>query len=983
MINSLRRLTGWLLALGLFLAVMSGCATKAPVVNQPPVDPMGDQYVANADKMASDGQYKTSNYFYRRAIVNYEKNGTWEEAIKCYIKLGDNYQKLDDVETALGTLNQALRLTKTRLGHQHLALAESFQRLAYKSLRNKEFDRALDLYQKALTIQLEVLGDEHPEVARTYNGIALVYLNKKQVSKANMSYLRSYGIKLLQTQGVPEDMEKKYRSLEAPPGQFNKGAFSKARDNFSRSLDEYRKLFGQNKPLFAVIYEQIGILYALEGDYDNALEYMQRAFRMRLEIYGDLGPETAVGYLNIGICLRLKGDYDEAFKFLNIALRITRESLGDFHPDTSDIYCQMGKVYFQRNLMDEALDYFQKALVALVPGFGDGDAAAEPPLDMMTPRDKLLDILTARARALKMKFMHAPNQLDGLQAAYSTYLLIVRLVEAMRQGYKSESYKLFFGEKIHALYQEGIETALLLADLSGNPIYRESAFILSEKSKASVLAEALSEANAKEFAGIPDSLLLEEKRLKERLTYYDTCLQAEYYSKEADAAKIKSLENSYHSLVLEYRRLIDRLESGYQRYYELKYKPVRVDIPEIQRALDSDSALVEYFIGDEVLHIFVLTREGLEVVNVHLVGEDLGQVVVNYNRAIKKIEEMPFWAMSRRLYTMLLNQVRPLLAGKKKLIIIPDGPLSTIPFESLAAGPDTISGLSGLDYMIKHFAFSYHYSANLWLYSFYGGVKQTPDSFLGFAPVFGEKGKERLGYVLNHEPGHGTARPPRLLGLLKKPGPGPAQMREASADAYDMRPEVSRLPASEEELRSIIHLFHSQGKKAAGYFYRKATESNFKASAREAYDLLHIATHSLKDSDKLPLSGLIFSSPGGEGSSGDKEDGILYSGEIYNLDMDADLIVLSSCESGVGKLVKGEGMMALNRGFFYSGIRNIVFSLWKVEDRSTSRLMIAFYRNILNGLPFSRALREAKLEMLDNPFTAFPKYWSGFVLVGK
>jgi CHAT domain-containing protein len=218
-------------------------------------------------------------------------------------------------------------------------------------------------------------------------------------------------------------------------------------------------------------------------------------------------------------------------------------------------------------------------------------------------------------------------------------------------------------------------------------------------------------------------------------------------------------------------------------------------------------------------------------------------------------------------------------------------------------------------------------------------------------------------------------------------------LREAPADGEHM---VSQLPATEEELRAIIRLFESQQKKATGYFHRKATETNFKSIDNRDYDLIHIATHSLKDEGRYLLSGLIFSPPGDSENTGagdnqnenksisfNQEDGILYSGEIYNLNLNAELIVLSSCESGVGQLVKGEGMMALNRGFFYSGIRNIIFSLWKVEDRSTSRLMIAFYRNILDGRRYCRALQKAKLELIKNPYTAFPKYWSGFVLVGK
>jgi CHAT domain-containing protein len=141
-----------------------------------------------------------------------------------------------------------------------------------------------------------------------------------------------------------------------------------------------------------------------------------------------------------------------------------------------------------------------------------------------------------------------------------------------------------------------------------------------------------------------------------------------------------------------------------------------------------------------------------------------------------------------------------------------------------------------------------------------------------------------------------------------------------------------------------------------------------------------VATHSIKKENNPKLSGLIFAQ---SQNPSEREDGILYSGETYNLNLNAELIVLSSCESGIGKLVKGEGMLALNRGFLYSGVQNTIFSLWKVEDKSTSRLMIELYRNILEGKSFSTALRRAKLQLIQDPFTAFPRYWSGFILVGE
>lgn len=181
------------------------------------------------------------------------------------------------------------------------------------------------------------------------------------------------------------------------------------------------------------------------------------------------------------------------------------------------------------------------------------------------------------------------------------------------------------------------------------------------------------------------------------------------------------------------------------------------------------------------------------------------------------------------------------------------------------------------------------------------------------------------------------------------------------------------------EVKSIAGMFESKGAPGRGFFHDDASEDNFKSNAGK-YRYIHIATHGLLNEEHPELSGLIFSQPK---DSIFAEDGILYSAECYNLELSADLVVLSSCESGVGQLLKGEGLMALARGFLYSGARNIVHSLWKIDDKNTSVLMIELYKNILAGKNQAEALRLAKLKLIQNQATAFPTTWSCFILIGE
>lgn len=424
-------------------------------------------------------------------------------------------------------------------------------------------------------------------------------------------------------------------------------------------------------------------------------------------------------------------------------------------------------------------------------------------------------------------------------------------------------------------------------------------------------------------------------------------------------------------------------ENNYQKYYDLKYNVHPVTLPQLKWALGPDTACVEYFVGDGILNIFVLTNETLQFVSLPA-DKEFFKCMDQCRIAIKKIEVAQFLRTSHHLHNKLIAPIYKWIRGKKKLVIIPHGKLYYVPFEALAPNGEGAEDLATVDYLIKKFAISYHYSGRLWHYTASAKKVEKEKSFIGFAPVFSDKITQ--GYFYDSELGILTdknSEPHKTAdsGInedknWKNHSPMNDRLRQVLVEGE----QFSQLPGTEEELKTIINLFKEKGKRAAGYFHSRASENQFKAPDMRDFSIIHVATHSLKLTENPKLSGLIFTQQK-EGYSGD--DGVLFSSETYSLNFDAELIVLSSCESGVGELVKGEGMIALNRGFLYSGVRNTVLSLWKVADHTTSRLMVEMYRNILDGKNYSEALREAKLSMLRDRFTAFPRYWSGFILVGE
>ncbi len=183
-------------------------------------------------------------------------------------------------------------------------------------------------------------------------------------------------------------------------------------------------------------------------------------------------------------------------------------------------------------------------------------------------------------------------------------------------------------------------------------------------------------------------------------------------------------------------------------------------------------------------------------------------------------------------------------------------------------------------------------------------------------------------------------------------------------------------------MQSIFKQFDEKGKKALVQIKNNANEEFIKSGELKNYRLLHFATHGFVNTSKPELSGILLAQ-----DTTISEDGILYSGEIFNLNLNADLTVLSACETGLGKLIEGEGLIGLTRALLYAGSKNIIVSLWKVADKSTSDLMINFYKNLLEAKQekheFSQALQQAKLKMIDEGKYAHPFYWSPFILIGK
>jgi CHAT domain-containing protein len=642
-----------------------------------------------------------------------------------------------------------------------------------------------------------------------------------------------------------------------------------------------------------------------------------------------------------------------------------RRLLGEYHPGVGWIYQKLGNLFEAKKEYEVALQYYQKSIISWTVNFANTNIYVNPSLANIAEVD-IWGTLQFKAEAFAGWSQQKGGDLQTMRIAFSTFQLLTGYLDQLRSSYKTEGSKIVIGAKWNNIYSAAIKVALKLFAMTGETHYKEKAFSFAEENQAIALAQSLQESRAKQFAGIPAALIEKEQDLRAQVTFYETEIEKEEQKKEKqDKTKLLRDKDRHFVLKRDYEKLSKRLEKSYPRYYELKQRSLVASTDEIQKFLDDKTACLEYFLSDSSVFVFTLTRDGFEAVALKR-DSTLNAHILTLSNSFKNVSAKTNYLQSAaQLYNFLIKPVAASIADKPRWIIIPDGELYQIPFEALLTEEVAVQANAGyvaLPYLIKSHEISYHYSATLFLKSL--KEKSTgsyANLFAGLAPVFDAAAKNGVIYRDDSEDSSAVSSVPQADSTFL-----------ATRDGKTLE----SLPYSAQEVQEILTALQGPGRL---FLQQEASEENFKRQIKD-YKYVHVATHGRMVAANPKLSNLTFSQPHGKTV---KEDGILFSGETYNLELNADLLVLSACQTGAGQIVKGEGLIGLTRGFLYSGARNIVASLWKVYDQHTSLLMVEMYRQIAAGKSYAAALREAKLKMIANPETAAPQSWAGFVLIGR
>ena len=891
--------------------------------------------------------------YYRKALTQYISIGDERGEAEVLGGLGLIYTfPPADYQTALSYYREAL-IKRDKVDDRQLIgnTLNSIGSIYYSFI--KDYPEALLYFDKAEKVRSEI-GDKI-NLGRTVHTKAATYDNMGDLKQALDNYNRSYELN--------KSSGDKFRMAEALLKSAtilnSSGRYNEALESLMKSLEMYKTL-NESSGLSDAL-NQIGSVYLNLGDYNAALEKFNEAINITKERNDNWG--LASVYNNLGIMFQNVGRIEKAMEYYNNALIIYEDlgdkgnalilinNLGTLNCDMKD-YAKAEEYHFRGLKISQEINSKDQEASCLL-NLGNDQSYLGKLDESMSNYDKGMAIaLSLNNPELNWRFLAGLAENYELRGDYKKSIELndssLKILEGLRNSLHSEEFKASYMAKEHNAFEDVINMLAILHEKDETKGYDILSFRYAESSKSRALLDLLAESLANVNEGADSSLIKKQEEIINGLTRAKQSLEEESLKNQADTQIVIDLKNNIRRSEEELDRLKSEIRTTNPRYADLHY-PVPVSINEAMALCpDKNTAILEYSVGDSSTSLWVITRYDHHLLR--LPGRKTLQEQIEPLRfALSDPSGTNDEFITRTgflLYCQLILPAEAFLTKKSNLVIIPDGILNYLPFEVLLTenkeGSEKKS-YSDLPFLIKKYPLSYVQSASV--------LK----SLLKEGPQESRSGKVNKKLIAFGDPVYDTLKAGSL----------------SSA-------KFNRLEYSGREVEMIATCFKKGS--ADIYLRNEATEDRVKSKGTlKNYDYVHFATHGYIDEKKPDLSSLVLTQ---NTSSG--EDGFLRASEIFNLDMHAELVVLSACQTGLGKLVRGEGMVGLTRAFLYAGTPAVMVSLWSVSDISTATLMEEFYRNLVKGdLCKTDALRKAQLTMLKNEKFAHPFYWAPFVLYGE
>ncbi len=870
---------------------------------------------------------------------------TLDSLMKYYESEGYNYLVKENYEEAYSFLIKSHNIKKEVLSETDLRLGNSYVNLGVLYYNTWRFEEALASYKEAEII--------YRRIDSNYYDLGSVYINQAIVFRILGDYEKA---KIYCNNGIR--IYKKQSNIDynlLSKAYYNLGIIYQYAEEYSDAIQSFTKALqydrSNNQSDELNIVSSIAICYDRLHKNDQARKYYIDAIKIANSYYGYNNPENAPFLMNLGLFYIEKlNNFKSGKELYDNSLELYYRAANTKYTEISRCYFNIGEFYYlYHHDYKLALKNIQKSLIFAEPDFNDTSIYSNPTFTNNILNVRLLESIKLKGRILLDSY-RKNRDIKDLETSLNTFELAIQNIDRIRIRFDSEESRFIISRQQYETFKQAIVVASLLYEKTKNPIYLQKAMEFNEKARAFSLLISIRNLSAKQFGGIPQELLTQEKDLSRQLALYEELIFEEKKKDQQDLLKIEQWEEKLFWLKQQNDQLLYDFERSYPEYYELKYDTKVIPIGDLIKSLKKDETLIEYTVTDSIIYMYVFSQNSYNLIqskvdsnffiDINILRTYLTQPSFSSD-VTDQFKE--YCKSSYNIYRTLIDPCKNKIIGKT-IIIIPDGLLSYIPFEALLTFPEYSNTIKykNLPYLIKEYAINYAYSATLYCETNDPQVNPTKE-LLAFAPDYSNL------YSQNQM----------------------TQINQDFLDAY--RDNLIPIPGVKDEVRTISRLISGDV-----YTDDEATESRFKEMAGD-YKILHLAMHTVVNNEDPMYSKLAF-----QQNVDNENDGFLNTYEIYNMRYNARMAVLSSCNTGYGKFMKGEGVMSLARGFMYAGCPSIVMTLWEVSDKSGAQLMQSFYKNLKAGKSKAEALQQAKLNFLKNAdnLRANPYFWSSYVIIG-
>ncbi len=908
-----------------------------------------------ADKFRKDGKFEESIRLFEKSLRLAKKNTNRKKECESLLKLGLLYWNTGELKESSLYYEHALKLAQ-RLNLKGMQVESQSALEIYwlyeegKRFRSSgEYSESIENFQQAIDIARKTGSKEHELKCLRQMSVAYFELN-------NLQKYFSFNKDALNIAQSINHRKEEGNCL------YNIGLYYWILDNYSKALNCFEgalkiALVLENIEDESACLTNIGGIYAKIGNYNKALEYLTKALAIDEQLGNQIYISTDLNnigetYRNKGLISGNKEDFHKALSCFHDCIELIRKT-GDRQKEVY-VLNNIGSVHSELRKYKDALKYFES---------GYERAVEIKDVEMMGMILNNIGIVHynqgnyEKSTEYNQKAIDLALGIEGEQILWEAYLEIarayekqnkfiealenyeesIRIIENIRSKIELEELKARYlgtDKRIDA-YHYLIHLLVAFPQSKAQKKYNVSAFNYLERAKARAFLDSLELSNV----SIPQEIDFKRQN-KERELMNDISklhaklLVAEQSSEEKNLIneKLKNKENELESLQREMR-----IKSA--AYEHLNPESIALD--EAQRKLlDSKTAFFAYCVGKEHSYAFVITKKDFKIFPLPS-RENIQVQVSNYLKVISDRDNKNFKLGYELFKTLVLPGLDKSI---KSIIFIPDDILNFLPFGTL------ITQKEKRDWLIK-------------------------DYNIAYAPSISS-----LREIIQRKKSNGS-KPRMDILAFGDPFFGPWEAGNNGSDIFQNYYSSNafnffRLKYSGFEIDKISSLFKKRKRKI--FRREKASKAQLINHGLEDYKIIHFATHSIID-EKIPARSSIVLSLDEDLT----QDGFLQMREIYNLKLNSDLVTLSSCQTGLGEFIKGEGIEGINRAFFYAGTSSILMSLWAVNDQASYQLMERFYFHLRSSKSIMGALRKAKLELIDSNALSHPYYWAGFIVSGK